>query len=317
MNKALMLLLSLSLFAGAACSGGQEKEDDMPTEQETETDEQTDDGESITKKMADEHEGDEPEASEGSSMEPAQPVTSEEVSYGMVEGEDVTGYMARPEDDSVSHPGLLVIHEWWGLNDNIKNMTERLAGEGYVVLAVDLYGGEVAEKPEEAKKLMQEAMANKKKALANIDSAITYLESARSADKLGVIGWCFGGGWTLQTAIAFPDKIDAAVMYYGQLVLEKDKLEAINAPLLGIFAEEDKAIPPASVVEFKDRLDELDKTNKIRVFEGVDHAFANPSGKAYDPEAAADSWDLATEWLDKYLATDSDMEAENGDDETE
>jgi carboxymethylenebutenolidase len=307
MKRMLFALLTLVLLTGIGCSGSQKKADEMPTEDETKAAEE--DGEGITEKMAGEHEGDEPEANEGSSMEPAQPVTADEVSYGMVGETELTGYMARPDDDSVSYPGLLVIHEWWGLNENIKNMTERLAGEGYVVLAVDLYGNQVADAPAQAKKYMQEAMADKDAALANVEAGIAYLESARSADTLGVIGWCFGGGWALQAALSFPGEIDAAVMYYGQLVLDKEKLAALDAPLLGIFASEDQAIPPKSVVKFDGMLKELDKTAKIRVFEGVNHAFANPSGKAYDPEAAEDSWEMATEWLDEHLSDPSDMKA--------
>ena len=315
MKKLLILAVSVSLMIGFGCSGGQEKDDEQPTEDQTTT-ESSEEGESIADKMAGEHEGDEPESNEGSEMEPAQAVTSKQVSYGVLGESELNGYMAKPEDSSVSHPGLLVIHEWWGLNDNIKKMTERLAGEGYVVLAVDLYGGEGAAEPRHAKSLMRAAMADKEQALANIEAGIAYLKTARSADTLGVIGWCFGGGWALQTALNFPDDIDTAVMYYGQLVLDEEKLKALDAPLLGIFAQKDKAIPPASVVEFKERLDKLDKPNKIRVFEGVNHAFANPSGKAYDPQAAADSWDLATEWLAKHLETGGDMEAENGDEDT-
>ncbi|MGM0555488.1 MAG: dienelactone hydrolase family protein [Myxococcota bacterium] len=307
MKRMMFVLTTCLLLLGIGCSGGQEKADEAPTEDDMQ--QTTEEGEGITEKMAGEHEGDEPKANEGSSMEPAQPVTSKEVSYGMVGDTELTGYMARPDDDTVSYPGLLVIHEWWGLNQNIKNMTERLAGEGYVVLAVDLYDNQVAEEPAQAKKFMQEAMADKDQALENIEAGIAYLKTARSADTLGVIGWCFGGGWTLQTALNFPGDIDAAVMYYGQLVLDKGKLEALDAPLLGIFASEDQAIPPQSVVKFDGMLKELDKTAKIRVFEGVDHAFANPSGKHYDPEAAEDSWELATEWLDEHLSGPTDMEA--------
>ena len=308
MRKWLFVVGTALLVTAVGCNGGQEKPDEEPTETET----SSDDGESITDKMAGEHEGDEPKANESTERAPGQPVSGEMVEYGMVEGKQLSGYLAKPDDTSGTQPGLLVIHEWWGLNDNIKKMSRRLAGEGYVVLAVDLYNGDVAEKPEQAKKLMQDAMANKEKKLQNIEAGIAYLKTAQSANTLGVLGWCFGGGWTLQTALNFPEDIDAAVMYYGQLILEKDKLEKIEAPLLGIFAEEDQAIPAASVLKFQGMLKEMNKTSKIRVFEGVDHAFANPSGKAYDPDAAEDSWEMATEWLDKYLtAPDSDaVEAE-------
>lgn len=278
----LTLTLTLTLALGACKSSGEVK-----------TEEKKADGD-ITERMAKEHKGDKPIASGAAEMKPARPVTGAEVVYGEVDGVQATGYLSMPEGaDPATLPALVVIHEWWGLNDNIRKMTDRLAGEGYVALAVDLYGGQNADTPDGAKKLMMSAMSAPEKANANLGQAIAFLEGKKT-DKLGVIGWCFGGGWSLQTAIAAPDKIDAAVIYYGRVGVEKEQLSKINAPILGVFGSEDQGIPVDSVKTFEANLKELGKSADITIYEGANHAFANPSGTHYEPEAAASAWEKTT-----------------------
>jgi carboxymethylenebutenolidase len=261
---------------------------------------ETSDGD-IATSVAQEHQNDRPVATEVATTEPAQPVTAEPVDYATLDGETVTGYFAQPEAAEEPLPGLIAIHEWWGLNDNIRAMTRRLAGEGYAVLAVDLYGGETAQSPDNARQLMQQAMQNPEVAQANLKQAYEYLNRDRNAPKIGSIGWCFGGGWSLRTALMYPEQLDAAVIYYGQLVTDRNQLEPLEMPILGIFGGQDQAIPVESVREFESVLDSLGKTVEIHVYEEAGHAFANPSGDRYVPEAAADAWEETTGFLREYL----------------
>jgi carboxymethylenebutenolidase len=252
------------------------------------------------KRMAQEHQHDKPTATPAATAEPAQPVTAEEVSYGEVGGKPVRGYLARPKNAKGKLPGLIVIHEWWGLNDNIRSMTRRLAGEGYQALAVDLYGGTVADNPDAAMKQVNAVMQNRGAAEENLRRAAAYLEG-KGAGKLGVIGWCFGGGWSLATAQMMPDKIDATVIYYGRIETDKAKLAPLKSPVLGIFGAKDQGIPVESVKAFEAALKELGKPAEIHVYEGADHAFANASGGNYNAEAAADAWKRTTAFLKKHL----------------
>ena len=251
-------------------------------------------------RMAQEHEHDKPVATQAATQEPAQPVDAEEVTYGEVGGKPVHGYLARPKAARGALPGVIVIHEWWGLNDNIRAMTRRLAGEGYQALAVDLYGGEKADNPDAAMKLVNAVMQNRAAAEENLRRAVAYLES-KGAPKIGVIGWCFGGGWSLATALLAPDKIDATVIYYGHLETDPAKLATIKSPILGLFGAEDKSIPVASVREFEGALKKLGKPVEIKIYDGAGHAFANPSGGNYRPEAAKDAWQRTTAFFTRHL----------------
>ena len=190
-----------------------------------------------------EHEHDAPTPTPAAEAAPAVPVLEQELAYGEGQRNNLVGYLAMPQDAAEPLPGIIVIHEWWGLNDNIKAMTRRLAGEGYVVLAVDLYGGATAETPEAAQALMAALLAEPDAALRNLGQAYDYLEKYAFAPRIASIGWCLGGGWSLQTALLYPDALDAMVMYYGQVVTDRDRLAPLNVPVLGFFGAEDESIP--------------------------------------------------------------------------
>jgi carboxymethylenebutenolidase len=196
------------------------------------------------KSMAEAHKHDAPTATPAATMEPRVPVEGRDVVYGKGTAGELKGYLARPKDAKGPLPGLIVIHEWWGLNDNIRAMTRRLAGEGYTALAVDLYAGRTASDPESAMKMMQATNDNEAAGIANVKAAYDYLVNDQKAGKVGTIGWCFGGGWSLRTALALPDKVDATVMYYGQPVTDPQKLAPLKMPILGNFAGDDQGIPP-------------------------------------------------------------------------
>jgi carboxymethylenebutenolidase len=257
--------------------------------------------EDMTNRMAEGHSNDQPVATAAATMEPAIPITTEHVKYATVNRETVTGYLARPKEAKSPLPGLITIHEWWGLNDNIQAMTRRLAGEGYTVLAVDLYRGQTASSPENARQLFQNVMQNQEAAQSNLRQAYKYLVNERNAPGVGVIGWCFGGGWALRTALLLPKELDAAVIYYGELVTDSMELKKLKMPILGIFAAEDQIISVEKARQFKSVLNLLGKNAEIHIYENASHAFANPSGNQYVPEAAADAWEETTTFLSKYL----------------
>jgi len=255
-------------------------------------------------RMAEQHRHDKPTATAAATTPPAQEVTGEEVVYAQVGGKPVRGYLARPKGASKGAgalPGLIVIHEWWGLNDNVRNMAKRLAGEGYTALAVDLYGGQSADTPDKAQALMGAVLKDTQPAEENLKQAYSFLETRQKAPRIGVIGWCFGGGWSLQTALLFPEKIDAAVIYYGHLVTDKAKLAALKMPVLGFFGGKDQSIPVASVRDFEKTLKDLGKSVEIHIYDDASHAFANPSGGSYNPKAAEDSWKRTTAFFKTHL----------------
>lgn len=222
-------------------------------------------------------------------------VVTETVDYG-----PATGYLARPSEPG-NYPGIVMIHEWWGLNDNIREMARQLASHGYVVLAVDMYNGQVAQNSTVAGQLAGSVRNNREGAIANLKAAAAFLrdQSDVNPDLIASIGWCFGGQWSLQ--LALNEKLAATVIYYGQLETNASKLEAIDWPVLGVFGSADTSIPVATVRQFEAALNEAGVENEIYIYEGVGHAFANPSGMNYAPNETKDAWEKTIAFLDKHL----------------
>lgn len=254
-------------------------------------------------RMAEEHRDDVPIENRASARQPSHDVTTERVVYATLAGHEVEGLLARPEGLEAQAPGIIVIHEWWGLNENVESMAMRLAGEGYTALAVDLYGGNVAADRDAARALMSAAMEDRSTSEDNLRQAYAFLEEA-GATRIGSIGWCFGGGWSLATALLHPHDLDAAVIYYGRLVTDPELLAPLDVPILGIFGSEDQGIPVASVREFEAALVELGKDPIIHIYDGADHAFANPSGTRYQQAAAEDAWKQTLTFFDRHLKTE-------------
>ena len=251
--------------------------------------------------MSREHAGDSTTPSPAATVEPRQPVESERFAYAEVNEEVVYGYFVAPSNMIEPLPAIIMIHEWWGLNDNIRAMADRLAGEGYIVLAVDLYGGKTAEYPQDARKLMLEVVEDPDSASDNLRQAYQFVTTAAGAPRVASLGWCFGGGWSLNTAMLFPNELDAAVIYYGQVTADEDQLRPINAPLLGLFGAEDNGISVESVKEFEATLQRLRKVHDIHIYPGTGHAFANPTGRNYDADVAEDAWRRTLEFLGQNL----------------
>jgi len=195
-----------------------------------------------------------------------------------------------------------VIQEWWGLNDNIKHWTDRLAADGYFALAVDLYDGTVATTPDAAMAAMQ--AVKDERAYGILRAGLDRLKADESVDpeRLGCIGWCFGGGWSLRTAIANPD-VNAAVIYYGRLTDDPAELGKIRGSLCGIFGNQDEGIPPDVVNAFEAALEKAGVQHEIWRYD-ANHAFANPSSARYDHEAAGNAWEHVRAFLARELGDD-------------
>jgi len=251
--------------------------------------------------MAREHAEDTAEPSPATEPPPAREVTSERLPYGEVADELVYGHFVFPADMIEPLPAVIMIHEWWGLNDNIRAMADRLAAEGYIVLAIDLFGGETATDPESARKLMLSVVENRDDADTNIRQAYDFVSAVAGAPQVASLGWCFGGGWSLDTALLLPDQLDAAVIYYGQVTSDDDRLRPVQAPILGLFGGSDRGISVESVRGFEAALERLGKDYEIHVYPDAGHAFANPTGRNYVPDVAEDAWRRTLEFLRQKL----------------
>lgn len=200
-----------------------------------------------------------------------------------------SGWLQAPAGAG-KHPALLVIQEWWGVNDWIKQDVARFASQGYVALAVDLYRGKVTGDPAVAHELMRGLPEDR--ALDDMRSAFDGLAARPDVDaqRIGIVGWCMGGGYALAFAVAEP-RLRAAAVNYGKLVTAPDRLHAIQAAVLGNFAGLDRGIAPDDVRAFADRLKADRKDVDVKVYEGARHAFMNPENAAgYDAAAARDAW---------------------------
>ncbi|WP_437895241.1 dienelactone hydrolase family protein [Sorangium sp. So ce124] len=212
-----------------------------------------------------------------------------------VEVAGTKAYLSLPRDAKPPIAGVVVIHEWWGLNEHIKHWTDRLAEDGYAALAVDLYGGKVAFTPDDAMAAMK--AVDEAKGIEIVRAAHRFLttDARVLAPRTASIGWCFGGAWSLKLALNEPE-LDAAVIYYGRLVTDPAQLKAIKAPVLGIFGNQDKGIPPEVVNDFDKALHDAGIEHEVLRYD-ADHAFANPSGERYNTKAAADAWEKARRFL--------------------
>jgi carboxymethylenebutenolidase len=197
-------------------------------------------------------------------------------------------------------PAIVVIQEWWGLNDWVKEQASKLADQGYIALAVDLYRGKVATTSEEAHEFSRGLPHDR--ADRDLLAATSYLRAQKNVDpkRVGSIGWCMGGGYSLDLALNDP-KLKATVINYGHLATDDATLKKINADILGIFGGQDKGIPVADVNKFESQLKALGKTVEIHIFDDAGHGFENPSNERYNATDAAQAWKLTVDFLAKYL----------------
>jgi carboxymethylenebutenolidase len=218
--------------------------------------------------------------------------------------EEIKGFLAEPEGKG-PFPAIVVIQEWWGLNDWIKENAKRLAAQGYVTLAPDLYRGKVTADPMVASQL-RKGLPNDR-ALRDLKATVNTLASRDNVqkDRIGAIGWCMGGGYALQLAMN-DNRVKAYVMCYGPVVTDPARLESLQATVLGIFGEEDKGIPPKNVLEFEGALKKLGKKVEGIKFYDAGHGFMRPmNGPKPNPEyregPAKDAWQSIESFFAKML----------------
>ncbi|PLX36302.1 MAG: dienelactone hydrolase [Hyphomicrobiales bacterium] len=222
----------------------------------------------------------------------------EEVSVTLSGGQTVKASLAMPAKTPA--PAVVLIHEWWGLNDQIKAVAAEYAKQGYVALAVDLYGGGVGTNRDEAMSLMK----GLDPAVAT-ETMVVWVDWLKNNDKttgkVGTVGWCFGGGWSLNTSLATP--VDATVIYYGNVAKTADQLASLQSPVLGHFGTLDKNINEEMVGGFEKAMADAGKAGQLTVhWYEANHAFANPSGARYDAEDAALAWTRTLEFLKANLS---------------
>jgi carboxymethylenebutenolidase len=215
--------------------------------------------------------------------------------------ETVSGLLFTP-DKAGPAPGMIVIHEWWGLDDWVKGQAKALAAEGYAALAVDLYRGKVTNKQEEAHQLMMGTPPDR--AVRDLKAALAFLQSRTEVrkDRIGVIGWCMGGRYAMELATQEPG-LGAVVAYYGAPPTDAAAIARIKAPVLGNFGAEDKGPSPEQVKAFEAAMKQAGKTVDLKIYEGAGHAFANVNNpwKGYREAAAKDAWSRTVAFLNQHL----------------
>jgi carboxymethylenebutenolidase len=214
-------------------------------------------------------------------------------------GGNTGGYLSTPEKGS--GPGVVVIQEWWGLVDHIKDVCDRFAAEGFVALAPDLYHGKKAKSPDEAGKLMMAMRIDE--AERDLSAAVEYLSTLDSttSEKVGVVGFCMGGALSLYTATK-NSNIGACVVFYGGHPKVQPDLPNLHAPVLGLYGEKDRSVTPALVRDLERKIKDLGKQVEVKIYPGAEHAFFNDMRpEVYNAEAAADAWQRTIDFLRRHL----------------
>jgi carboxymethylenebutenolidase len=230
---------------------------------------------------------------------PASVATPKNVSYKSGD-ETVQAVLYTPAGKG-PFPGIMVIHEWWGLNDWVKDQASKLADQGYVALAIDLYRGKVATTPEQAHEIMRGVPEDRAK--RDLHAAFEFLKSQSDVkpDRLAVIGWCMGGGYALDVAMQEP-ALTAAVINYGHLASDSESLKPIHAAILGLFGGQDQGIPADDVKKFEQALKQQGKKADIVIYPNAGHGFENPNNKtAYRADDTADAWKRTVAFLAEEL----------------
>lgn len=212
-------------------------------------------------------------------------------------GKTVRAALAMPV--RIPAPAIMLIHEWWGLNDQIKAVAADFAARGYAALAIDLMDGQVTTTPNQARAQMSKVGENPAAAVETCTLWADFLRTCKaSTGKVGTCGWCFGGGWSLNAAIVTP--VDATVVYYGRVNKSAAELAGLKGPVLGHFATRDRFIDKPMVDGFINSMAEAGKSLTVYWYE-ADHAFANPTSARYDEEDAATAWARTTSFLAQSL----------------
>ena len=230
---------------------------------------------------------------------PSFAASSKPVSYKS--GDDKVQAVLYTPEGKGPFPAIIVIHEWWGLNDWVKEQASKLADQGYAALAIDLYRGKVATTPDMAHEIMRGVP--KDRAVRDLQAAFDFLKAQPNVkpDRIGSIGWCMGGGYSLDVALTEPT-LAATVINYGSLATDPAALKKINAPILGLFGAQDHGITPDDVHKFESSLKQMGKQVDVTIYPDAGHGFENPNNKdGYRPADTADAWRRTTDFLASTL----------------
>ncbi len=230
---------------------------------------------------------------------PALAADSKAVSYKS--GDETVNELLYTPAGKGPFPALIVIHEYWGLNEWVKEQAGKFADQGYLALAIDLYRGKVADNPDLAHELMRGVPEDRAK--RDLRAAYDYLAAQGNVkkDRIGAIGWCMGGGYALDLALLEP-QLAADVISYGHLVTDPSELKKITLRFLGLFGGQDRGISPDDVKKFQQAMEQQGKKVEIKIYPDAGHAFENPNNKqGYRAEDAADAWRITVDFLASTL----------------
>lgn len=230
-------------------------------------------------------------------------VDAETLPYADVNESLVYGYFAFPSDMVEPLPAMLLVHDLWGLDEEMRKTANRLAAAGYMVLAVDLYSGATHADAARARENAIAIVENPKAIEENIGQALDFVNVA-GAPSVGIAGWGFGGSYALNAGLAFPDRIDAVVVFYGQVSSDADRLASLEAPVLGLFGGKDTTVTPESALAFGAAMNRLRKPAEVEIFPEAGHGFADPRRRQYDAAIAATALERMLDFLADALAVD-------------
>lgn len=232
-------------------------------------------------------------------------VTAESLPYAEINNELVYGHFAIPVDMIDPYPAIILVHDWWGLTDDVRARAERLAAEGYIVLAVDLFFERTAASVSAARELEIELIENPDRAQQNLRQAIDFIGASSGAPRIAILGYGLGGGLALNASLTMPERLDAVVSYYGPVQTDEDALQSASVPFQGFFLEGDRAVRIENVRTFNDIMSAVNDDVDIRIYGEGRRGFADPGSSTYDPALAAETWQHMLSFLDSTLSTAS------------
>jgi carboxymethylenebutenolidase len=224
-----------------------------------------------------------------------------DVQYALIKGQLVHGYLSRPVQKQSGAPGLILIHMWWGLNQHMRDLADRLARQGYVVLAVDLFNGRTTRDRDEAAHLVDIADANPNATLSNLEQAVSFMTAQQHVSHLGVVGWSIGGSWAFRIASDLPQAFDALAVFYAAPYTEPSQLAPLRMPMLAFFGGRDPFVPSGVVDKFQWAAGLASATLDIHIYPDASATFDDPDSTAYNAEDAQDAWRQLDVFLDHNL----------------
>jgi carboxymethylenebutenolidase len=226
---------------------------------------------------------------------------TERVQYALVDRKAVYGYLSRPADLKGPQPGVILIPMWWGLNQHMRDVADQLARQGYTVLVVDLFNGQVTRKRSVAARLADIAIARSAAVISNLEQAVTYMSTHQQVNQLGVVGWSIGGQWALKIASDLPQAFNALVIFYAAPYTEPSQLVPLRMPILAFFGGRDPFVPLPLVEKFQWAAGLASAQLDIHLYPGAQPGFDDPDSTAYNAAEARDAWQQMTAFLARNL----------------